>query len=69
MMISGSACKLTNTNNWYRALPWSATSEPLLVFISNIFAILGLRAMYFMLAGDRARIDRACPSAAPSASP
>lgn len=27
------------------------TSEPLIVFTSNIFAILGLRAMYFMLAG------------------
>ena len=27
------------------------TREPLIVFTSNIFAILGLRAMYFMLAG------------------
>ncbi len=27
------------------------TSEPLVVFTSNIFAILGLRALYFMLAG------------------
>jgi len=27
------------------------TKEPLLVFTSNIFAILGLRAMYFLLAG------------------
>lgn len=27
------------------------TSEPLIVFTSNIFAILGLRALYFMLAG------------------
>ena len=27
------------------------TTEPLIVFTSNIFAILGLRAMYFMLAG------------------
>ena len=27
------------------------TSEPLIVFTSNIFAILGLRSMYFMLAG------------------
>jgi tellurite resistance protein TerC len=30
---------------------FAVTSEPLLVFTSNIFAILGLRAMYFMLAG------------------
>jgi tellurite resistance protein TerC len=30
---------------------FAITSEPLLVFTSNIFAILGLRAMYFMLAG------------------
>jgi tellurite resistance protein TerC len=29
---------------------FAITSEPLLVFTSNIFAILGLRAMYFMLA-------------------
>ncbi len=30
---------------------FAVTKEPLLVFTSNIFAILGLRAMYFMLAG------------------
>jgi tellurite resistance protein TerC len=30
---------------------FALTSEPLLVFTSNIFAILGLRSMYFMLAG------------------
>jgi tellurite resistance protein TerC len=30
---------------------FALTREPLIVFSSNIFAILGLRAMYFMLAG------------------
>ncbi len=30
---------------------FAVTKEPLIVFTSNIFAILGLRAMYFMLAG------------------
>ena len=30
---------------------FALTSEPMIVFSSNIFAILGLRAMYFMLAG------------------
>lgn len=30
---------------------FSLTKEPLIVFTSNIFAILGLRSMYFMLAG------------------
>ena len=30
---------------------FAVTSEPLIVFTSNIFAILGLRAMFFMLAG------------------
>jgi tellurite resistance protein TerC len=30
---------------------FALTREPLIVFTSNIFAILGLRAMYFMLAG------------------
>ncbi len=30
---------------------FALTKEPLLVFTSNIFAILGLRAMYFLLAG------------------
>ncbi len=30
---------------------FAITAEPMIVFTSNIFAILGLRAMYFMLAG------------------
>ena len=30
---------------------FALTREPLIVFTSNIFAILGLRAMYFLLAG------------------
>ncbi|MBF0366333.1 MAG: TerC family protein [Oligoflexia bacterium] len=30
---------------------FALTDEPLIVFTSNIFAILGLRSMYFMLAG------------------
>lgn len=30
---------------------FASTKEPLIVFTSNIFAILGLRSMYFMLAG------------------
>lgn len=30
---------------------FSITKEPLIVFTSNIFAMLGLRSMYFMLAG------------------
>ena len=30
---------------------FALTKEPLIVFTSNIFAILGLRAMYFMLSG------------------
>ncbi len=30
---------------------FALTNEPLVVFTSNIFAILGLRAMYFLLAG------------------
>jgi tellurite resistance protein TerC len=30
---------------------FALTKEPLVVFTSNMFAILGLRAMYFMLAG------------------
>ena len=37
---------------------FGVTQEPFLVFTSNIFAILGLRAMYFLLAGamDRFRL-------------
>lgn len=31
---------------------FALTKEPLIVFTSNIFAILGLRAMFFMLAGS-----------------
>ena len=30
---------------------FAVSREPLIVFTSNVFAILGLRAMYFMLAG------------------
>lgn len=30
---------------------FALTDEPLIVFTSNVFAILGLRALYFMLAG------------------
>ena len=30
---------------------FAITKEPLIVFTSNVFAILGLRAMFFMLAG------------------
>ena len=30
---------------------FAVTREPMIVFTSNIFAILGLRSMYFMLAG------------------
>lgn len=30
---------------------YALTDEPLIVFSSNVFAILGLRAMYFLLAG------------------
>jgi tellurite resistance protein TerC len=34
---------------------FALTREPLIVFTSNIFAILGLRSMYFMLAGAYSR--------------
>jgi len=34
---------------------FALTREPLIVYTSNIFAILGLRAMYFMLAGAMGR--------------
>ena len=30
---------------------FAISSEPLIVFTSNVFAILGLRSMYFLLAG------------------
>ena len=30
---------------------FAITREPLVVYTSNVFAILGLRAMYFLLAG------------------
>jgi tellurite resistance protein TerC len=30
---------------------FAITKEPMIVFTSNIFAILGLRSLYFMLAG------------------
>lgn len=36
---------------------FALTEEPFIVFTSNIFAILGLRAMYFMLAGVMDRFE------------
>ena len=30
---------------------FAVTNDPFIVFTSNIFAILGLRALYFLLAG------------------
>ena len=33
---------------------FAVTRDPFIVFTSNIFAILGLRALYFLLAGVRA---------------
>ncbi len=34
---------------------YAITDEPLVVFTSNVFAILGLRSLYFMLSGSMAR--------------
>lgn len=34
---------------------YALTGEPLIVFVSNVFAILGLRALYFLLAGMMGR--------------
>jgi tellurite resistance protein TerC len=34
---------------------FAITNEPMIVFTSNVFAILGLRSMYFMLAGAKDR--------------
>jgi tellurite resistance protein TerC len=34
---------------------FAITREPLVVYTSNVFAILGLRAMFFLLAGALAR--------------
>ena len=36
---------------------FALTKEPMIVFTSNVFAILGLRAMYFLLAGE-VRLNR-----------
>jgi len=36
---------------------FAITTDPFIVFTSNIFAILGLRAMYFMLAGMANRFN------------
>jgi tellurite resistance protein TerC len=37
---------------------FAVSREPLVVFTSNVFAILGLRAMYFLLAGAVTRFHR-----------
>jgi tellurite resistance protein TerC len=36
---------------------FALTNEPLIVYMSNIFAVLGLRAMYFLLADAIRRFD------------
>ena len=48
----------------------AVSHEPFLVFASNAFAILGLRAMYFLLAGAQGEVPLpvATPSAASSSS-
>jgi hypothetical protein len=61
MMISGSACKLTNTNNWYRALPWSATSEPPARLHLEHLRHSGT-ARDVLHAGRRSRENRSCLS-------
>ena len=37
---------------------FALTNEPFIVFTSNVFAILGLRSMYFLLAGAIERFHR-----------
>ena len=36
---------------------FAVSSEPLIVYMSNVFAVLGLRAMYFLLADAIRRFD------------
>ena len=36
---------------------FALTREPFIVFTSNVFAILGLRSMYFLLAGAMERFS------------
>ncbi|HET9594975.1 MAG TPA: TerC family protein [Anaeromyxobacteraceae bacterium] len=43
---------------------FAVTTDPYLVFTSNIFAILGLRSLYFLLAGAVARFTYLRPSLA-----
>ena len=38
---------------------FALTREPLIVFTSNIFAILGLRNLYFMLRGRHRQVPHA----------
>jgi tellurite resistance protein TerC len=47
----GTACA-TRPRSCLDSIPaiFAVTSDPFIVFTSNIFAILGLRAMYFLLA-------------------
>ncbi len=39
----------------------AVSREPFIVFASNAFAILGLRAMYFLLGDARERVSTTCP--------
>ena len=41
------------------------TPDPFIVFTSNIFAILGLRALYFLLAGVHGQCSATCTTAWP----
>ena len=40
---------------------FAVTTDPFIVLTSNLFAILGLRAMYFLLAGVAERFSRSLP--------
>src|SRR5213080_1669350 len=46
-----------NQKQWSRKQPARITRDPFIVYTSNVLAILGLRALYFLLAGviDRLR--------------
>src|SRR5213593_1934816 len=41
----------TSCSRWIPSQPFLVTTDPFLVYTSNVFAILGLRSMYFLLAG------------------
>jgi tellurite resistance protein TerC len=59
LLVALAAIELTDVIFAVDSIPavFAVTEDPFIVFTSNIFAILGLRSMYFLLAGVMSKLE------------